>query len=352
MSIESLIAAWDGEQVLVRHDAESGAWIFVCIHSRLLGPAGGGTRMKVYPSPQDGLRDALRLARGMTLKLAAADMPFGGGKAVIAVPSIPEGPARAGLLRRYAAMIASLGGSFQTGPDMNTSSQDMDLIAEHCPHVFCRSEALGGSGDPGPHTARGVHHGIRAAVAHALGTDGLHGRSVLVQGVGSVGRALAELLAADGARVLVSDVDARRAGEVAAGVGGEVVPPEAAIGTACDVFAPCALGGVVHAAAIPRLRCRIVAGSANNQLAEPEDAERLRRAGILYAPDYVINAGGALNAIGIETLGWTREAVDARIAGLGAVLAEIFARSDAEGISTDRAAEAVAERRLSAAAAG
>jgi leucine dehydrogenase len=338
--LEDLIRAWDGEEVVVRFDHPTGSWIFVCIHSTARGPAGGGTRMKVYAEPSDALADAMRLASAMTLKMAAVDMPFGGAKAVLAVPELVDGDARRGLLLRYADLVASLRGTFHTGPDVNTTVADMDVIGERCPYVFCRSEEHGGSGNPGPYTARGVFHGIRASVRHVFGTDSLEGRVVLVQGLGSVGGPLAEELVTAGARVLVSDVVAKRV------AGTELVPAEEAIGAECDVYAPCALGGTLNAETIPRLRCRIVAGSANNQLAEPEDAERLREAGIVYAPDFVINAGGVLNSLGVEHLGWTREQIEERLAGIGDTLEEIYAKADAEAITTEAAAEQLAKSRL------
>jgi leucine dehydrogenase len=340
--LEELIRSWDGEEVVIRFDRPTGTWMFVCIHSTLRGPAGGGTRMKTYAESADALADAMRLASAMTLKMAAVDMPFGGGKAVLAVPELLDGDARRALLLRYAELVASLRGTFNTGPDVNTSVADMDVIGERCPYVFCRSEQRGGSGDPGPHTARGVFHGIGASVRHVFGSDSLEGRVVLVQGAGSVGAPLAELLAAAGARVLASDVLPERAQRL----GAEVVRAEDVIGAECDVYAPCALGGTLDAETIPRLRCRIVAGSANNQLAEPEDAERLREAGILYAPDFVINAGGVLHSLGLEHLGWTPEQIEERHAAIGDTLAEIYSRADAEGITTEAAAERLARGRL------
>jgi leucine dehydrogenase len=340
--LEELIRSWDGEEVVVRFDEPTGTWMFVCIHSTARGPAGGGTRMKVYGEPGEALGDAMRLASAMTLKMAAVDMPFGGAKAVLAVPELLDGEARRGLLLRYADLVASLRGTFNTGPDVSTSAADMDVIGERCGYVFCRTEEHGGSGDPGPHTARGVFHGIRASVRHAFGTDSLEGRVVLVQGLGSVGGPLAEELLAAGARVLASDVVPGRA----EALGAEVVPPEEVIGTECNVYAPCALGGTLNAETIPRLKCRIVAGSANNQLAEPEDAEHLRAAGILYAPDFVINAGGVLNSLGVEHLGWTRHQIEERLAGIGDTLGEIYARAEAEGITTEAAAEHLARTRL------
>jgi leucine dehydrogenase len=344
--LEDLIRSWDGEEVAVHYDQPSGTWMFVCIHSTRRGPAGGGTRMKTYPTPADGLEDAMRLASAMTLKMAATDIPFGGAKAVLAVPELPAGDERRRLLLRYGDMAATLGATFQTGPDVNTTIADMDVIAERHAHVYCRSEARGGSGDPGPYTARGVFHGIRASVAHAFGSADLAGRSVLVQGVGDVGARLAEQLADAGASVHVSDIDATRAGALADRIGASVVPPESVIGLECDVYAPCALGATLNAESIPQLRCRIVAGCANNQLAEPEDAERLATAGILYAPDYVINAGGVIHAWGTESLGWDPETVEARLAGIGDSLAEIYRRAEADGITTEAAAEQLARSRL------
>jgi leucine dehydrogenase len=344
--LEDLIRSWDGEEVVVRFDQPSGTWMFVCIHSTLRGPAGGGTRMKMYADPAQALADAMRLSAAMTLKMAAVDMPFGGGKAVLAVPASISGEERRSLLLRYADLVNSLRGTFNTGPDVNTSVADMDVIGERCQYVFCRSEERGGSGDPGPYTARGVFHGIGASVRHVFGSDSLDRRVLVVQGVGDVGAPLAEQLASAGARVLLSDVMPERARGLADRIGAEVVPPADAIGVECDVYAPCALGGTLSSETIPRLRCRIVAGSANNQLAQLEDAERLRRAGILYAPDFVINAGGVLYALGVEHLGWPRDTIEERLAGVGDTLAEIYARADAEGITTQAAADRLARARL------
>jgi leucine dehydrogenase len=343
---EELLENWDGEEVVVRYDRPSGAWMFICIHSTGRGPAGGGTRMRVYDRPGDGLADAMRLSAGMTQKMAVLDVPFGGGKAVLAVPELPTGDARRALLLRYGELVESLGGTFRTAADMNTSAADMDVIAERCSYVYGRSTEHGGGGDSGWGTARGVFHGIRASLGHVYGSDELAGRSILIQGVGSVGAELASLLAEAGADLLVSDVATDRAEELAARVGATAVPPETVIATECDVYAPCAVGGTVNRDAIERLRCRIVAGSANNQLGAPADAERLRDAGILYAPDYVINAGGVMQLLGLEDLGWDRPTLEDKLAGIGATLGQIFAEADVEGLSTAAAAERLAARRL------
>lgn len=347
---EKLLEQWDGEQVVVRHDAESGAWMFVCIHSTTLGPAAGGTRMRVYGRPSDGLADALRLAAGMTRKFAVAGVAFGGGKAVLAVPELPTGAARRRLLHRYGDLVSSLGGTFRTAADMNTNAADMDMIAERCPYVFGRTEKHGGAGDSGLGTARGVYHGIRATLAHVFGSDDLTGRRILVQGVGSVGRVLAELLAKSGAEVLVSDVDAQTAATLAARLGAQIVPPEDVPDTECDLYAPCAVGGTLDSGTIARLQCRAVAGSANNQLAEPADAQRLHERGIVYAPDFVINAGGVLQIVGLELLGWDAGRLEQAYAGIGPSLEEIFTRADVDGVTTGEAAERVAAERLAAAA--
>ena len=342
---EELLRRWDGEHVVTRFDRESGAWMFVCIHSTQLGPAMGGTRLKAYAAPQEALEDGLRLAAGMTRKLAVLGLPCGGGKAVLAVPAVPSGDDRLTLLERYAALVDSLGGTFVTGPDVNTGSADMDVIGALTPHVFCRSAEHGGSGDPSIHTALGVFHGLRATVRHSLGSDDLTGRRILVQGVGSVGAKLASLLAEAGASVLVSDVDEERA----QATGQPTIVPDAAIETECDVYAPCALGATLSAETIPRLRCRVVAGAANNQLATPDDGERLRQRGILYAPDFVISGGGALHGIGLEHLGWDADRLEREVAAIGDTLARIYSEADGEGISTNTAAERIAAGRLTAA---
>jgi leucine dehydrogenase len=347
--LETLIAGWDGERVVVRYDAPSGAWMFICMHSTRLGPAGGGTRMKVYESPAEGLADAMRLSAAMTSKLAVAGLPFGGGKAVLAVREIPHGDERRELLLRYGDTVASLRGGFVTAPDVNTTESDMDVVADRAPgFVFCRSVATGGSGSSAPATALGVFHGMRATAQRALGRD-VDGLTVLVQGVGGVGGELVELLSRAGAAVVVADIDADRAHEAAATVGGSVVSADRATETDCDIYAPCALGGTLNEVTIPRLGCRVVAGAANNQLATHEDADRLAARDILYAPDFVINAGGALHGAGIELLEWDVERLARELERIGDTLLEVYDRAERDGTSTDAAAKQLAQERLSAA---
>ena len=343
---EALLEAWDGEETVVRFDAPTRTWMFVCVHSTVLGPGAGGTRMKVYEDPQDALHDGLRLSSAMTRKNAVAGLPLGGGKGVLGVPKVPQGTARRGLLLRYADLVESLHGTYWTACDMNTSPEDMDVIGERCRSVFGRTEAVGGSGSSAPSTALGVYHGIRAAVPFAFGDDSLEGRTVLIQGVGAVGRILAEQLASDGARLIVSDIDDARARKAADAVGADVVPAADAIATECDVLSPCATGGVLSAETIPRLRCRIVAGAANNQLETPEDAERFAEHGILYAPDYVVNAGGIIHLTSLEMLDEDEAKRDERVEGIASTLAEVFERSAREGVSTGTAAERMAADRL------
>jgi leucine dehydrogenase len=345
-TFEDLLEEWEGEQVVIHRDRESGGWIFICMHSTQLGPAAGGTRLKVYDAPADGLRDAMRLSAGMTAKLAVADLGLGGGKAVLAMPKIPQGDKRSALLHRYGDIVESLGGSFITSSDVGTGESDMDVIADRTEHVFGRSVAKGGAGDPGPFTAVGVFHGIKASLEHVHGSDDLSGRTVLVQGVGSVGAALAELLGRNGASVLVADVDAERARTIASSVGGSAVQADQVIATECDLYAPCALGATLSTESVPQLRCRIVAGSANNQLAQPEAADLLRAAGILYAPDYVINAGGAIAINFLELNGRSQADVDAALVRIGDTLRKIYVRADTEGITTAAAADALAAARL------
>ena len=347
-SFEELLDDWDGETAVVRRDRGSGAWFFVCLHSTRLGPAGGGTRMKVYPTPADALEDAMRLSAAMTRKLAVAGLPFGGGKAVLAVSELPRGEQRRALLLRYGDLVASLGGTYRTSSDLNTSEADMDVIGERTEYVFGRSKEAGGSGNPAAPTAVGVFHGIRSSLAYQLGSDELAGRTVLVQGAGGVGSALAGQLADAGASVLVADVDSERASEVAARVGGAAVRADEALQLECDVYAPCAVGGVLSAETVRELHCRIVAGSANNQLAEPGAAELLRDRGILYAPDYVINGGGAIALVGLEQLGWSAAELDAALERIGHTLQRIYERADDAGISTAAAADALADERLQA----
>jgi len=346
--IRDLVRDWDGAFVVARHDRETGADIFIAVHTTGPEAAAGGTRARHYGDPAAALADAQRLALGMSLKLALLDLPRGGGKAVLDVPEKLDPGARDELLGRYGDLVDSLRGAYQTGPDLGTGTREMDRIAEHTRHVFGTSPERGGAGDSGPTTALGVLAGIGASLRHRFGSDDLAGRRVLVQGLGGVGRPLAEMLAEGGAEVLFTDVDpeVRDAHE---GRGRfRWVAPEAALETECDVLAPCAVGGVLGREEIARLGCAVVAGSANNPLREPEDAGRLRERGILYAPDFVITGGGAIHLIGVEALGWSREKIAAAARAIGDRLAEIYRQADEEGLTTQEAAMRLARTRLAA----
>lgn len=347
--MESIIKSWNGEAVVIRRDHETDAWIYIAIHSTRLGPATGGTRMKHYSDQKEALGDALKLAAGMTYKFAVPGIERGGGKAVISIPSglTPDG--RIGLLERYGTLIHQLGGLYYTGPDMGTSSEDMDVIARTGdPYVFCRTPACGGAGSSGPITAVGVFAAIQAACAHVFGTEALNDRKVLVQGTGSVGGKLIEYLRNAGAEVIFSDVDHACVQHYRDEAGLTCIEADAVYDTDCDVFAPCAFGGVVNADTIPRLKCRIIAGGANNQLTVPEDARRLKGKGILYAPDYVVNVGGAMGIPGMENMGWTTMDAERKVAeSVRSTLARIFETAEAENITTDEAAGKLAEANLS-----
>lgn len=347
-TIESLMGEWDGLAVVTAYDRNTGSYIFIALHDLTLGMAVGGCRMRTYSSPADALHDAQRLAAGMTYKWAAAGLKFGGGKSVLAVPRPLEGEERVGLLRRFGRLVASLRGVYGTGEDLGTTPEDMAIVARETPHVGGYDPVTHLALDPGPHTALGVFSGLRAAAAHLWGTDDLTERPVLVQGVGDVGAPLARLLARAGARVLACDVDAERAAAVARETGGSVVPPDDAYDTPCDVYAPCAMGATLNGETIPRLTCGIVAGSANNQLAEPADADRLHEREVLYVPDYVVNAGGAI-AFGLLWQGEKDEGkLRSRVEGIGdvvqAILAEAAKKEESPVHAAQRRAEAVLAR--------
>lgn len=344
--MEQLLREWDGESVTIRYDRATGIWMFVAIHDRTLGMALGGCRLKIYPEPRDGLRDALRLAQEMTFKWAAIDFPFGGGDAVLAAPGPIDPAQREGLMLRLGELVDSLGGSYGTGVDLGTTPADMDVVARRTRRVFGRTPENGGAGDPGPYTALGVFAAIGTAAQSVWGTRDLSGRTVLVQGVGAVGAPLARHLARSGARVLITDALPDRAQQVAAAIGAQVVRPEETYDTPCDIFAPCAIGGILNARSIPRLQCRIVAGGANNQLEEEADASRLRERGILYAPDFVINAGGAIAYGTIEMLRWSPAQAEARITQIGETLNEILLEAERMGETTLAQAKRRAEEAL------
>ena len=340
--------SWDGVEILERKDSATGAAILIAIHSERLGPATGGTRMKAYPDLDAARRDAMRLSEGMTYKWAAAGFPRGGAKAVLAVPPDLRPSDRPGLLRRYGAFIKELNGRFWTGADVGTSAEDMDVIAEEgAPYIFSRTPARGGAGGSGTWTAIGVTASIEAACERLFGSRSLSGRRIVIQGAGSVGIPLIELLVTGGAKIAFGDPSPEAGRGLDPAI--ERIAPEDVFERPCDVFAPCALGGVLNAETIPRLACRAVVGSANNQLATGEDADRLAARGILYAPDFIANAGGAIAITGIEALGWSEGRARREVRAIGDTVARVFDIAEKERLTPDAAARRLAEERLESA---
>jgi leucine dehydrogenase len=330
------------------HDRKSGLSAIIAIHSSHFGPAAGGTRFWHYPQADEAMVDALRLSRGMSYKNAMAGLPMGGGKAVVLLGA--DGGKTPDMLAAFGDAIDTLGGRYVTAEDVGATEADMVAISKRTPHV-CGLPAEDGTvgGDPGPFTAMGIYHGIKAAVAHKLGKDGVKDVRIAVQGCGSVGGGVARLLAKDGARLIVSDIDAVRARTLARDLGGEAVAAERIMGIACDVFSPNALGAILDEEGIARLDCAVVAGGANNQLAREGDGALLAQRSILYAPDYVINAGGIIN-VGLEYLCRQHGSpcdineVRRRIAQIPERLEAIWRESDETGQSPDVVADAMARR--------
>ena len=322
-------------------DAASGLRAIIAVHSTHLGPAAGGCRWWTYADDAGALTDALRLSRGMSYKNAMAGLPMGGGKGVI-LKSAPKSEA---LLTAFGRAIETLGGCYVTAEDVGMTDADMTVIARATRHVSGLPVAGGAAGgNPGPSTAQGVFVGMRAAVRHALGRDGFAGVHVAIQGLGSVGYALAERLAAAGARLTVADIDETRAALAAAQLGATAVGIDQILTMPADVLSPCALGAVLTEASIAALDVAVIAGAANNQLATPGDGARLQARGILYAPDYVINAGGIINVVA-EYLGdGDAVTVAERIARIEPRLADIFETARASGYSTDAVADTMARR--------
>jgi leucine dehydrogenase len=338
----------------VRRGRRSGLYTIVAVHSTARGPSLGGCRMWGYADSRDAIADALRLSRAMTFKAAVADLPLGGGKGVImrhaGEPPLEPERRRAALLD-FGDTVDTLDGRYMTAEDVGTSDRDMTVIAERTGHVTGLAVERGSSGDPSPWTALGVQEAIHVACERVWGSRELAGRSIAVVGLGRVGGALARGLAAAGARLVVADVDqGKRA--LADELGAEWTDPDSAIRAEVDVVAPCALGGVLDAESVPALRCRAVAGAANNQLASEDVAERLIERDILWAPDFVANAGGIINiSVELEPEGYAPERAEGRVRAIGDTLRTIFDDADAAGTTPLAAAMALAYRRLAEASA-
>jgi leucine dehydrogenase len=344
MEIFEHLAATGHEQVVFCSNPEVGLKAIIAIHSTVLGPGLGGVRMWPFKTFEDALHDVLRLSRGMTYKAAAAGLNLGGAKAVILGDAKKD--KTEALLRCFGTYVESLGGLYITAEDVGTSMADMEMIYSESRYVTGISPAHGGSGDPSPVTAYGTLQGIKAAAQWQLGSTSLKGRRVAIQGLGNVGHYLAKYLLEDeGAKVFGCDIDADR-NDRAAALGVEIVPPAELLDVPCDIFAPCALGAVLNDESIPRLKCTVVAGGANNQLADEERHGReLHARGILYAPDFVINAGGLINVYN-EITGYNRERAMHMTRGIYENLSRIFAIAKKDGIPTYAAAERMAEERI------
>lgn len=346
--LHDLAAEYGCESLHVAADETSGLRAIVAIHSTALGPALGGTRFRAYPDFHAAALDVCRLAKAMTYKHAACGNDQGGGKAVLV--GDPATLRSDQLFRAYARLLDTLGGRYLTAEDVGTTQADMDLLRSFTPYVTGTSESLGGSGDPSPATAWGVFHAMAAVAERVWGSPTLEGRHVVVLGVGKVGSDLARHLHEVGARLSLADVRADAVAALAAELGAAMVPVEAAVAAECDILSPCALGAVLSAQSIPTLRCRAVCGAANNQLATDDD-HRLAERGVVYAPDYVVNAGGVIN-IADETApgGYARDRAYERVAGITDTLRRIFAMADERGLTPADAADAFAEHRLAQAA--
>ncbi len=333
------------EQVVFGHDAATGMKAIIAIHSTTLGPAAGGCRVWPYASTAEAVTDVLRLSRGMSYKNAMAGLKFGGGKAVIiADPRHPKAPE---LFQAFGRFVDSLGGRYVTAEDVGTTTADMENVARETRYVAGLGRAPGeAGGDPGPKTALGVYLGLKAAVKFRLGRGELSGVSIAVQGVGGVGYHLCRLLAADGAKLAVADVRPAALQRVVEEFKATAVAVEDILAADVEVLAPCALGAVLNAASVPRLRARVVAGAANNQLAQDQDGSALAAAGILYAPDYVINAGGIISVAREYYGGATEEQVLGDIQAIPRRLTEIFERARGENRATNAVADQMARERL------
>jgi leucine dehydrogenase len=344
LNITELNGAFEHEKVVRCEDDETSLRAIVAIHSTTLGPGLGGTRFYPFSSENDALDDVLLLARAMTYKNAAAGLDFGGGKAVVI--GDPRRDKTEPVLRTYGRFVDSLGGRYITTEDVGTTEADMILIREETGFVTGLPTSLGGSGDPSQATAWGVFSAMRALAKRLWGQDSLEGRHIAVQGVGKVGSFLVGHLVRDGCLVTVADVLPEAVERVRVDHSVSSVDPAEIHAVQCDVFAPCSLGGTLNAQTIPDLRCEAVAGCANNQLASPEAAEQLADRGIVYAPDFIVNAGGVINISYEVGHPYNKEAAFAQVARIGDTLHRVLDVAGAESITTARAAERIAEERL------
>ena len=324
-------------------DKKSGLKAIIAVHSTALGPSCGGTRMYAYADADAALTDALRLSRGMSYKSAIADLPLGGGKAVII--GDPNRDKSDALFLAFADAINTLGGRYITAMDVGMTAKDMPVIARGTCHVAGYDQPGKTGGNSGPATALGVFTGLKAAVKHKLGVGSTKGLTVAIQGLGKVGMNLGHRLAAEGAKLIVADVNAAAVKEAVEKLGATAVPTEEIVTQECDVLSPNALGAILNDETIPRLKARVIAGAANNQLARDVHGTKLMERGILYAPDYVINGGGIICVAG-QICNWDDREIERRVLAIGDTLAAIFARSSRQGEPTNVVSDAMARERI------
>jgi leucine dehydrogenase len=343
MEIFKYLEQYDYEQVVFCQDKQSGLKAIIAIHDTTLGPALGGTRMWTYESEEAAIIDALRLAKGMTYKNAAAGLNLGGGKTVII--GDPRKDKSEELFRAFGRYIQGLNGRYITAEDVGTTVADMDLIHEETDYVTGISPAFGSSGNPSPVTAYGVYVGMKAAAKEAFGSDSLEGKVVAIQGVGNVAYTLCKYLHEEGAQLIVTDINKEAVQRAVEDFGARAVDPNEIYGVECDIYAPCALGATINDDTIPHLKAKVIAGSANNQLKDTRHGDLIHEMGIVYAPDYVINAGGVIN-VADELYGYNHERAIKKVDQIYASIEKVIAISKRDGIPTYVAADRMAEERI------
>ncbi|WP_062104732.1 branched-chain amino acid dehydrogenase [Bacillus niameyensis] len=343
MKIFDYMVKHDYEQLLFCQDEQSGLKAIIAIHDTTLGPALGGTRMWTYDSEEAAIEDALRLARGMTYKNAAAGLNLGGGKTVII--GDPRKDKNEEMFRAFGRFIQGLNGRYITAEDVGTTVEDMDIIHEETNFVTGISPAFGSSGNPSPVTAYGCFVGMKAAAKEAFGTDSLEGRTIAIQGVGNVAFELCRYLHKEGAQLIVTDINKEAVNRAIEEFNAKAVDPNDIYAQEADIFSPCALGAIINNQTIPQLKVKVIAGSANNQLKEPEHGDLIHEMGIVYAPDYVINAGGVIN-VADELYGYNRERALKKVEGIYQNVAKVIEISKRDHIPTYVAADRMAEERI------
>ncbi|HZG14755.1 MAG TPA: branched-chain amino acid dehydrogenase [Candidatus Bathyarchaeia archaeon] len=343
MKIFDYLQRYDYEQLVFCQDEASGLKAIIAIHDTTLGPALGGTRMWTYNSEEDAIVDALRLARGMTYKNAAAGLNIGGGKAVII--GDPRKDKSEALFRAFGRYIQGLNGRYITAEDVGTTVADMDTIHLETNYVTGVSPAFGSSGNPSPVTAYGVYRGMKAAAKRAFGSDDLSGKVVAVQGVGNVAYNLCKHLHEEGAHLIVTDINEENMNRAVQDFGAKAVGVNEIFNVDCDIFAPCALGAVINDDTIPLLKAKVIAGAANNQLKEDRHGDIIHEKGLIYAPDYVINAGGVIN-VADELQGYNRERALKKVETIYDNIMRVFEISERDGIPSYKAADRMAEERI------